>query len=88
MSFAQESKVPQVPTDLHVVLAHRLAARCLEALGDTQGLNNANVKLQDFEGKLQNVIDNRVEDAPKKVKNRNGLIRSGLLSKRNIIRGR
>lgn len=88
LAFAQESKVPQVPTDLHVVLAHRLAARCLEAIGDSQGLNNANIKLQEFEGKLQNVVDNRVEDAPKKVKNRNGLIRSGLVARRNIIRGR
>ncbi len=88
LAFAQETKVPQVPTDLHVVLAHRVAARCLEAIGDAQGLSNANVKLQEFEGKLQNVVDNRVEDAPKKVKNKNGILRNGLLSRRYIIRGR
>jgi hypothetical protein len=88
LAFAQESKVPQVPTDLHVVLAHRLAARCLEAIGDTQGLNNANIKLQEFEAKLTNVVDNRVEDAPIKVKNRSNSLRAGLSSRRYIIRGR
>lgn len=88
LAFAQESKVPQVPTDLHVVLAHRLAARCLEAIGDTQGLNNANIKLQEFEAKLTNVVDNRVEDAPIKVKNKSSLLRSGLVTRKYIIRGR
>ena len=88
LAFAQESKVPQVPTDLHVVLAHRLAARCLEAIGDTQGLTNANIKLQEFEAKLTNVVDNRVEDAPIKVKNRHGLLRNGLVTRKYIIRGR
>lgn len=80
--FAQETPVPQIPTDLHVVLAHRVAARCLEASGDTQGLSNANLKLQEFEQKTQNVIDNRVEDAPLKVKNRHGTLRNGLVTRR------
>lgn len=84
---AQETIVPQVPTDLHVVLAHRVAARCLEALGDTQGLTNANVKLQEFEQKTQTLIDNRVEDSPKKVKNRHGILRNGLVSGRYYRRG-
>lgn len=80
--LAQETIVPQVPTDLHVVLAHRTATRCLEALGDTQGLQNANAKLQELELKTGNVIDNRVEGAPLKVKNRHGTLRSGLLARR------
>ena len=80
--FAQETPVPQIPTDLHVVLAHRVAARCLEASGDTQGLTNANVKLQEFEQKTQNVIDNRVEDAPLKVRSRHNTLRNGLVTRR------
>lgn len=82
LCLAQESIVPQVPTDLHVVLAHRTAARCLEALGDTPGLQNANIKLQEMEVKLGNIIDNRVEGAPFKVKNRHGLLKSGSLANR------
>lgn len=77
-----ETIVPQIPADLHVVLAHRVAARCLEALGDVQGLQVANQKLAEMESNTTNLIDNRVEAAPKKVVNRHGLLRSGLYRKR------
>lgn len=77
-----ETLVPQVPLDLHSVLAHRVATRCLEALGDTEGLSNANRKLMEMEDKTANIIDSRVEDAPKKVVNRHSSLRSG------VFRGR
>jgi hypothetical protein len=77
ITLAEECAVPQVPSDLHVVLAHRTAARVLEALGDTEGLATANQKLGEMEAKTQELIYNRVEDAPKKVVNRNGVLRSG-----------
>lgn len=70
-----ETIVPQVPTDLHVVLAQRVAARCLESLGDTQGLGNANAKIAEMEQKTSNILNNRVEDAPKKVVNFHSLLR-------------
>lgn len=82
-----ETIVPQIPADLHVVLAHRVAARCLEALGDFEGLQSANQKLAEMEDKTTNLIDNRVEEAPKKVVNRNGLLRSGLYRRRLKNRG-
>ena len=77
-----ETMIPQIPADLHVVLAHRVATRCLEALGDTEGLQNANKKLAEMEDKTSNLIDNRVEDAPIKVVNRHGALRSGLYRRR------
>lgn len=85
--IAEQSAIPQIPSDLHVVLAHRAAARCLEALGDMQGLQAANAKLAEFEEKTQNLIDDRVEDSPKKIKNYRSLIRSGLSSRRYRFRG-
>lgn len=72
ISQAGETKIPQVPTDLHSVLAQRVAARCLESIGDTQGLANANTKLQEMEQKTGMLIDNRVEGSPQKIVNRNG----------------
>jgi hypothetical protein len=72
---AGETVIPNVPTDLHVVLAHRVATRCLEALGATQDLQNANVKLQEMEIKTGTLIDNRVESAPTKVINRNSFLK-------------
>lgn len=80
--FAGQSIIPQCPADLHPVLAERTTARCLEALGDAQGLNNANTKIQEMENKTLSLIDNRVDGAPQKVVNRNGLLRSSKLGRR------
>lgn len=74
IAFAGECMIPQCPTDLHPVLAQRVAARCLEALGDTQGLTNANAKLQEMEVKSIALIDNRVDGSPQKVVNNRGLL--------------
>lgn len=71
-----ETVIPNILTDLHVILAHRVATRCLESLGDSQGLSNANTKLQEMEMKTGNLIDNRVESQPVKVINRNSFLRS------------
>lgn len=82
INLSEESIIPQIPSDLHVVLAHRVAARCLEALGDTQGLQNANAKLAEMEVKTANLINNRVEGAPLKLVSRNNHIHRGLTSRR------
>lgn len=78
LALATQSAIPQIPSDLHVMLAHRIAARCLEALGDTEGLQNANAKLSEMTAAASNLIDNRVEDAPKKITGRHGVLRNGL----------
>ena len=85
--LATESAIPQIPSDLHVVLAHRVATRVLEAIGDTEGLQNANQKLAEMEKKTEALIDNRVEDAPAKVVNRHAIIRRGLFQRRFRVRG-
>lgn len=82
VSIAETSAIPQFPSDIQVVLAHRTAARCLEALGDQEGLQAANVKLAELEQKTQIVIDDRVEAAPEKVINRFGSVRRGRNSRR------
>jgi hypothetical protein len=76
--IATQCAVPQIPSDLHVVLAHRVAARCLEALGDTEGLQAANTKLAEMESKMVTLTSDRVDDAPRKVVNRHSAIRAGL----------
>lgn len=83
--LAGTSAIPQVPSDLHAILAQRVAARCLEALGDTEGLQSANAKLAEMTTLSEYLIDNRVEDAPQKINNRHASIRSGL-SRRSRFR--
>jgi hypothetical protein len=86
LCLATECAIPQVPSDLHVMLAHRVAARLLEAMGDMEGLSAANQKLAEFEAKSESVIDNRVEGSPRKVVNRYGHVRRGLNSRLHRIR--
>lgn len=79
---ATESAIPQVPSDMHMILAHRVATRLMEAMGDTEGLQNANQKLAELESQTQTIIDNRVEDSPHKIINRHSLLRTGLFTRR------
>ncbi len=76
IALSGECNIPQIPSDLDSMLAQRVAARCLEALGDSQGLTAANVKLQEMEVKTGSIIDNRVEGAPLKIVNRNSTLMS------------
>jgi len=81
LNLAEETIIPQVPPELHGLLAQRVVARCLEALGDSAGLQAANAKIAELEIKTGSLIDNRVENAPQKVKNRWGLLSN--LKRRN-----
>lgn len=75
LALAGETIVPQVPSDLHSMLAQRVAARCLESLGDSQGLGLANAKLAEMEQKTGTILDNRVEGATQKVLNRHSTLK-------------
>ena len=70
-----ECIIPQIPSDLHSLLAERTCARILESLGDVAGLQVANQKIKELEAGQASMIDNRVEGSPRKVFNRNNLIR-------------
>jgi len=72
--FAGECIIPQIPSDLHVILAHRVATQVLDALGDAAGLASAKAKLGEMESKTTMLIDNRVTGDPIKVNNRKGLL--------------
>ncbi len=78
IALAEETIVPQIPSDLHSMLAQRVAARCLESLGDIQGLGSANAKLAEMEQKTGSLIDSRVDGAPQKIVNRHGMLRRRL----------
>ena len=75
--LATQTDIPQIPSDMHVILSARVASRLLEAIGDTEGLQNANQKLAEMESKTPILINNRVDDSPRKIVNRNATIRRG-----------
>lgn len=82
IALAGECIIPQIPDELHAVLAQRVAARCMAALGDQAGVQAANEKLAEMEVKTGTLIDNRVEGSPQKVTNFGGLLRTSRIRRR------
>lgn len=69
--------IPQIPTDLHILLAERTAARVMQSLGDRDGLQESQKKIMDYEARQSVLIDSRVEGSPQKVFNRHSLLMYG-----------
>lgn len=84
--FSEESPYANVPTELHPVLAQRAAIYILEAMGDNENLNSARMKLKQMERSVQKILDDRVEGAPRKIKNRFGALVNNARTNKN--RGR
>lgn len=82
LSSAGECSIPQVPSELQIMLAQMVACRIMESMGDTQGLQNALLKLSQMEKAAGMIIDNRVEDSPQKIISRHSLVRTTVFAKR------
>lgn len=70
----EETIVPNMPVEYHPVIAQRAAVYCLEAMGDNENLEKARKKLAQMENSVLKIITNRVEGAPKKIKQRHGTL--------------
>lgn len=66
--------IPQLPPELHSLLAERACARLLSAQGDIELLGDVNANIKTMESNQAVLIDNRVEGSPQKVVNRNSLL--------------
>lgn len=75
--LANECIIPGIPPELHHVLAERACARILSAIGDQQGLAATMENIKEMEQSQGTLIDNRVENSPKKILNRNSPLRLG-----------
>lgn len=71
-----ECIIPQIPTDLHMLLGERTSVRVLQALGDKDAAKEGSSKIDRLEFKQGTILDSRVEGSPMKVINRHGLLRS------------
>lgn len=76
VTWAEETIVPQMPLELIPILAQKGAIYCLESLGDTEGMQNAEKKLAKMENAAGVLIDNRSEGNPKKVVNKHSFIKN------------
>lgn len=77
LAQAKEATLAQIPDEFDAMLEQMVACRILEAQGDTSGLQNALLKLQQMNNAGGNLVDNRVEDSPEKIVNRHGTLKQG-----------
>jgi hypothetical protein len=73
--LAGESIIPQIPPDLHNMLAEKTAARILASLGDQAGLAMANDKIKEMEYRQGTLLNDRVDGAPQKITSRHSILR-------------
>lgn len=67
--LAGETPIPQIPVELHTLLAQRTAVKILESLGDEKNLPAAAKKLQEMETNITGLISSRVQGNAKKIVN-------------------
>lgn len=84
--LSNECIIPQIPTELHEVLAERTSARIQKALGDMAGLQATNQQVGAMEGNQNQLIDNRAEGTPQKVLGRHTILKI-MARRRSHLRG-
>lgn len=86
--LSEECFIPQIPLELHNILAERVVARIMSAIGDTQALQNSSDKIAKMEHKAGMLIDNRTEGSVMKVFAKNSPLRQGKRSRYRNTNGR
>lgn len=67
--------IPQVPIEAHAYLAQCAAVKCLEGLGDREGMQAAQSKANEMKTNLLIMVSQRVDGSTKKVMNPSGGLR-------------
>jgi len=75
---SQETVVPQIPSEMHPLLAQSVAVHVLESLGDQESLAAASNRLAKMSKNVMAMTENRIEGAPKKIVGRYNPLRNAL----------
>lgn len=73
---SEQSPFPQIPLELHSMLAQRTVVKVMEGLGDIQGLQTAQSKLREMEDAALHILSSRSDGNPKKLVNRYSPLRT------------
>lgn len=66
VSLTGYTPVIMLPVEAQAVLSQAVTVKCLEALGDSNGMQIAEKKLKDLQEGMYNTLTPRVDDSPKK----------------------
>lgn len=75
--FPQETPIPNVPSELHSVLAQQVVISILEGLDDEQAKQSAERQLAKMTKSLDTIFSDRVEGSSKKIVNRHSALMQG-----------
>lgn len=75
MCIQNESAIPQIPSDLHPMLVHKVMMSILGSVTDSEGLANATAEYDKIQLNVETLINNRVEGSAKKIVNRQSFLR-------------
>ncbi len=75
LCLAGQSVFPEIPIELVPCLCEAVVVKCLEALGDTDGMQSAMANYQQMELSARSTLAPRIDGAVKKVMNRKRLMR-------------
>lgn len=82
ITSSEESIVPNVPTEYHPVVAQMVAVHCMESMADEQQKRSAEGTLESMKNDVLSITQNRVEGAPKKIRNRHGTLNQATNNRR------
>lgn len=78
----QQTPIPNVPSEMHSVLAQLVAIAILEGLDDEQAKQSAERQLSKMEKSMSTIINDRVDGSNKKIVNRHSTLSQGYRGRR------
>lgn len=73
--LSEETPIPQMPVELHSVLAERVALRIMEGQGNSEALDNVRASYEEMKQNALTLITPRVDASPTKLANYGSLVR-------------
>jgi len=77
LSETEESSIPNLPQEMHLLLCQGVIVKVLEALGDQNGLQMALKKYEEIKESINTLLSPRVVGELKKIHNRDDLLYAG-----------
>jgi len=86
IALTKQSPIPQLPVEAFPLLAQAVVVKCMEAMGDQNGMRSAEAKLQQIQGDMFTMLNPRVDGSPRKITSRNGIFGFNTVTRNSFSR--